>query len=180
LAEIASFVLQDIDQDTVDFVDNFDGSLKEPVILPAALPNLLVNGTTGIAVGMATNIPPHNLGEVCDALVFVADRWRRRDGITVDELIALIPGPDFPTGGVIYRFRDDPNGEGKIDTIREAYETGRGRIVTQARLDIEDIGGGKVNIIVTELPYAVQKSTVLERIAREVREGKISGSRPAR
>jgi DNA gyrase subunit A len=175
LAEIADFVLQDIDQDTVDLVDNFDGSLKEPVILPAALPNLLVNGSTGIAVGMATNIPPHNLGEVCDAVVYVANRWRKRDKITVDELMQIIPGPDFPTGGVAYRYRADSNGEGKLDTIRAAYETGRGRIVTQARMDMEDIGGGKVNIVVTELPYAVQKSTVLERIAREVREGKISG-----
>jgi DNA gyrase subunit A len=174
LAEIAEFILQDIDQDTVDFVDNFDGSLQEPVILPAALPNLLVNGATGIAVGMATNIPPHNLGEVCDALVHVAQRWRQRGKITVDELMEIIPGPDFPTGGVIYRYRDDGAGD-KLDTIRAAYEMGRGRIVTQARVDLEDIGGGKVNIVVTELPYAVQKSTVLERIAREVRDGKIAG-----
>jgi DNA gyrase subunit A len=174
LAEIAGFVLQDIDQDTVDFVDNFDGSLQEPVILPAALPNLLVNGATGIAVGMATNIPPHNLGEVCDALIHVARSWRRRNRITVNELMKIIPGPDFPTGGVIYRYRDDEAGK-KLDTIRAAYETGRGRIITQARVDLEDIGGGKVNIVVTELPYAVQKSTVLERIAREVRDGKIGG-----
>jgi DNA gyrase subunit A len=174
LAEIAQYMLQDIDQDTVDFVDNFDGSLQEPVILPAALPNLLVNGATGIAVGMATNIPPHNLGEVCDALVYVAERWKTRDRITVDDLMEIIPGPDFPTGGVIYRFRDDGSGE-RLDTIRAAYESGRGRIVTQARLDMEDIGGGKVNIVVTELPYAVQKSTVLERIAREVRDGRING-----
>ncbi|MBC8447110.1 MAG: DNA topoisomerase 4 subunit A [Chloroflexi bacterium] len=174
LAEIASFVLQDIDQDTVEFVDNFDGSLQEPVILPAALPNLLVNGATGIAVGMATNIPPHNLGEVCDAVVYVANRWRGRDKITVDELMEIIPGPDFPTGGVIYRYRDDGSGN-KLDTIRAAYDTGRERIITQARVDMEDIGGGKVNIVVTELPYAVQKSTVLERIAREVREGRVSG-----
>jgi DNA gyrase subunit A len=174
LAEIAEFVLQDIDQDTVDFVDNFDGSLQEPVILPAALPNLLVNGATGIAVGMATNIPPHNLGEVCDALVYIAENWRRRKRITVDKLMEIVPGPDFPTGGVIYRYRDDGSGN-KLDTIRSAYDTGRGRIVTQARVDLEDIGGGKVNIVVTELPYAVQKSTVLERIAREVRDGKIGG-----
>jgi len=175
LAEIAEYMLQDIDQGTVDFVDNFDGSLQEPVILPAALPNLLVNGATGIAVGMATNIPPHNLGEVCDAVVYVANRWRQRDKISVDELMEIIPGPDFPTGGVIYRYREDPAGEGRVDTIRAAYETGRGRIITQARVDMEDIGGGKFNIVVTELPYAVQKSTVLERIAREVREGKIGG-----
>jgi DNA gyrase subunit A len=175
LDEIAGFVLQDIDQDTVDFVDNFDGSLQEPVILPAALPNLLVNGATGIAVAMATNIPPHNLGEVCDAVVHVAQNWRRRKSISVDELMEIIPGPDFPTGGVIYRYRDDSNSEDRLDTIRAAYEKGRGRIVTQARVDMEDIGGGKVNIVVTELPYAVQKSTVLERIAREVRDGKING-----
>jgi len=175
MAEIAGYVLQDIEQDTVDFVDNFDGSLQEPVILPAVLPNLLINGATGIAVGMATNIPPHNLGEVCDAVVHVADRWRKRDKITVDELMNIIPGPDFPTGGVIYRYRDDPSGEGRLDTIRNAYANGRGRIVTQARVDVEDIGGGKTNIVITELPYAVQKSTVLERIAKEVREGRISG-----
>ncbi len=180
LSEIAGFMLQDISQDTVDFVDNFDGSLQEPVILPSVLPNLLVNGTTGIAVGMATNIPPHNLGEVCDAVIYVADRWRKRDEITVDELMQIIPGPDFPTGGVIYRYREDPGSTGseggdKLDTIRSAYESGRGRIITQARVAMEDIGGGKVNIVVTELPYAVQKSTVLERIAREVREGKING-----
>jgi DNA gyrase subunit A len=175
LAEIAAHMLTNIDQDTVDFVDNFDGSLQEPVILPAALPNLLINGATGIAVGMATNIPPHNLGEVCDAIVYVAQRWKKRDRITVDELMEIIPGPDFPTGGVIYRYREDASGTGRLDTIRAAYETGRGRIITQARVDLEDIGGGKVNIVVTALPYAVQKSTVLERIAREVRDGRVSG-----
>jgi DNA gyrase subunit A len=174
LHELAQYMIQDINQDTVAFVDNFDGSLQEPVILPAALPNLLVNGSTGIAVGMATNIPPHNLGEVCDAIVFVAGNWRRRKSISVDELMEIIPGPDFPTGGVIYRYRDDGSGE-KMDVIRAAYAVGRGRLITQARVDLEDIGGGKTNIIVTELPYAVQKSTVLERIAREVRDGRISG-----
>jgi len=174
LAEIAEYMLQDIDQDTVDLMDNFDGSLQEPVILPAVLPNLLVNGSMGIAVGMATNIPPHNLGEVCDALVYVAQRWRHRSKIEVEELMEIIPGPDFPTGGVIYRYRDDGAGN-QMDTIRAAYETGRGRIITQARVDLEDIGGGKHNIVITELPYAVQKSTVLERIAREVRDGRISG-----
>jgi len=174
LAEVAEFILQDIEQDTVDMMDNFDGSLQEPVILPAALPNLLVNGATGIAVGMATNIPPHNLGEVCDAVIHVAQNWRGRNKITVDDLLEIIPGPDFPTGGVVYRYRTGEDGE-RVDTIHAAYETGRSRIVTQARVDMEDIGGGKVNIVVTELPYAVQKSTVLERIAREVRDGKIAG-----
>jgi len=138
LSEIASFMLHDIDQDTVDFLDNFDGSLQEPTILPTALPNLLVNGSMGIAVGMATNIPPHNLGEVCDAVAYVASRWRRREKITVDELMDIIPGPDFPTGGVVYRYRDDPAGEGQLDTIRDAYQTGRARIITQARMDLED------------------------------------------
>jgi DNA gyrase subunit A len=175
LAEIAGHMLQDIEQNTVDLMDNFDGSMQEPVILPAALPNLLVNGATGIAVGMATNIPPHNLGEVCDALIYVAERWSERAKIGVDALIEIIPGPDFPTGGVIYRYRDDPATGLKLDTIRQAYAEGRGRIVTQARMALEEIGGGKVNIVVTELPYAVQKSTVLERIAREVRDGRIAG-----
>jgi DNA gyrase subunit A len=137
LAEIAQHMLHDIDQDTVDLVDNFDGSLQEPVILPAALPNLLINGATGIAVGMATNIPPHNLGEVCDALVHIAERWKKRNKITVDNLMEIIPGPDFPTGGVIYRYRDSRSGD-RLDTIRSAYTKGRGRIVTQARIDTQD------------------------------------------
>jgi len=120
LAEVAGFMLHDIEQDTVDMADNFDGSLQEPVILPAAFPNLLVNGATGIAVGMATNIPPHNLGEVCEAIIYVAQNWQRHDTITVDELLRFIPGPDFPTGGVVYRYRPGPDGE-PMDTIRTAY-----------------------------------------------------------
>jgi DNA gyrase subunit A len=114
LDEISEYMLQDIDQDTVDFVDNFDGSLQEPTILPAALPNLLINGATGIAVGMATNIPPHNLGEVCDAIVYVAERWKKRDKISVDELMEIIPGPDwrcdlpFPGGGSGRKGRHHP------------------------------------------------------------------------
>ncbi|GIK36976.1 MAG: DNA gyrase subunit A [Chloroflexota bacterium] len=179
LSAIAGFMMQDIERDTVDWADNFDGSLQEPVILPTLLPNLLINGATGVAVSMATKIPPHNLGEVSDALVYIAERWAMRDSITVDELMRLVPGPDFPTGGIIYRYRIEPavNGtpETVVDTIRAAYETGRGRVVTQARIAIEETKGGKADIIVTELPYAVQKSTVLERIAKEVREGRISG-----
>jgi DNA gyrase subunit A len=179
LAAIAVEMLQDIERDTVNWMDNFDGSLQEPEILPAVLPNLLINGSSGVAVGMATNIPPHNLGEVCDALVYVAQNWRKREKITVDELLRFIPGPDFPTGGVVYRYRVEPGGNGADDrvedTIRAAYETGRGRIVTQARMAIEETGGGKADIVIGELPYAVQKSTVLERIAKEVREGRIAG-----
>lgn len=179
LSPIAALMMQDIERDTVDWVDNFDGSLAEPVILPAALPNLLVNGAAGVAVSMATKIPPHNLGEVCDALVFVAKNWARREKLTVGQLMKYIPGPDFPTGGILYRYRAEAGNNGSdtaiVDTIRSAYETGRGRIITQARIAIEETKGGKADIIVTELPYNVQKTTVLEKIAREVREGRIAG-----
>ncbi|MEM7346226.1 MAG: DNA gyrase subunit A, partial [Chloroflexota bacterium] len=158
LSAIAENLTQDIKRDTVDWVDNFDGSLQEPVILPAVLPNLLVNGSSGVAVGMATNIPPHNLGEVCEALVYMAKRWTKRDEIEVDDLINIIPGPDFPTGGIAYRYRAESgsSSEGDLieDTIRSAYRTGRGRIITQARIAIEETRGGKADIIVTELPYA--------------------------
>jgi DNA gyrase subunit A len=175
LSAIAAEMMRDLERGTVEWAENFDGSLEEPVILPAALPNLLVNGSSGLAVGMATNIPPHNLGEVCDALTYVVGRWAERAQVTVDDLLKFIPGPDFPTGGVAYRYRVE-GAEGQVsDTIRAAYETGRGRIVTQARVAIEETKGGKADIIVTELPYAVQKSTVLERIAKEVREGRITG-----
>ncbi|MCL4298389.1 MAG: DNA topoisomerase 4 subunit A [Anaerolineae bacterium] len=179
LSQIAELLTQDINRDTVNWVDNFDGSLQEPVILPTVLPNLLINGSAGLAVGMATNIPPHNVGEVADALIFVAQRWQQRDSLTVDKLLKFIPGPDFPTGGLIYRYRVDSGSNGSdsgvLDTIRAAYETGRGRMVTQARVNIEQTRGGKADIVVTELPYAVQKSTVLEKIAKEVREGRIAG-----
>ncbi len=179
LSHIAEWLTQDIERDTVNWTDNFDGSLQEPVILPTVLPNLLVNGSSGVAVGMATNIPPHNVGEVCDVLIYVAQRWDRREKLSVDELLKLIPGPDFPTGGIIYRYRVESGGNGAgdtiVDTIRAAYETGRGRLVTQARVNIEQTKGGKADIVVTELPYAVQKSTVLEKIAKEVREGRIAG-----
>jgi len=174
LTAAAETMLQDLKMDTVEWTDNFDGSLQEPTVLPAVLPNLLINGVDGIAVGMATRMPPHNLGEVCDAVIHVAQNWKKRDRITVDDLMAFIPGPDFPTGGIVYRYRDE-DGNGPVDTIRQAYATGRGRIVMQARLTIEDIGGGKANIVVTELPYGVLKTTVMEKIAREVREGRISG-----
>lgn len=179
LSEIANLLTQDIERDTVNWLDNFDGSLQEPVILPTVLPNLLVNGSSGVAVGMATNIPPHNVGEVCEALIYVAQRWDKRADFKVEELLKLIPGPDFPTGGIIYRYRIEPGGNGAgdtvVDTIRAAYETGKGRIVTQARVNIEQTKGNKADIVVTELPYTVQKSTVLEKIAKEVREGRIAG-----
>ena len=173
LSPMGETMLPDIGMDTVDFIENFDGSLKEPTVLPAAFPNLLVNGASGIAVGMATNVPPHNLGEIADAIVHVVQNWKRRGKITTDELMKLVPGPDFPTGGIIYRYRDIA-GEVR-DTIHAAYDQGRGRMVTQARMHVEDIGGGKANIVITELPYNVQKSTVLERIAKEVKDGRIGG-----
>ncbi|MBN1250001.1 MAG: DNA topoisomerase 4 subunit A [Anaerolineae bacterium] len=174
LTELAEMMLQDLQMDTVAWQDNFDGSLQEPTVLPSVLPNLLVNGVDGIAVGMATKIPPHNLGEVCDAVVHVAKNWKRRQKITVDELMEIIPGPDFPTGGLIYRYREN-GGDEPEDVIRQAYATGRGRIVMQARIKLEDIGGGKTNIIIDELPYAVLKTTVIEKLAREVRDGRLSG-----
>jgi DNA gyrase subunit A len=174
MTALSTWMMQDLERDAVDFVDNFDGSLQEPTILPTVVPNLLVNGSSGIAVGMSTNIPSHNLGEVCDALIHMAGKWKKRDQVTVDELMEHIPGPDFPTGGVIYRRRSDRTDESE-DVIRKAYETGRGRIVMQAKILVEDIGGGKSNLVVEELPYAVQKNTVIERIAREVKDGNIEG-----
>jgi DNA gyrase subunit A len=175
LTALAERMLQDLQMDTVSWQDNFDGSLQEPTVLPTVLPNLLVNGVDGIAVGMATKIPPHNLGEVCDAVIHVAENWKRRDEIDVDELMKIIPGPDFPTGGLIYRFRERSGEDEPVDTIRQAYKTGRGRVVMQARIKLEDIGGGKTNVIVDELPYAVLKTTVIEKLAREIRDGRLSG-----
>jgi DNA gyrase subunit A len=139
LAAIANELLADIDQNTVDFIANFDDSIEEPVVLPSRLPNMLVNGASGIAVGMATNIPPHNLGEVCDAICHVVDH----PDCTTEDLIKLVPGPDFPTHGVIRG----------TSGIVEMYNTGRGRMVMEAATDIEEVRGGRERIIVTELPY---------------------------
>ena len=162
LTRIASEMLADIDKDTVDFAPNFDDSLKEPVVLPAKLPNLLLNGASGIAVGMATNIPPHNLGELCDGICCLIDN----PDATIDELIDLIPGPDFPTGGII---------EG-LEGIRSAYATGHGRMVIRARTHIEEAAkGGRYRIVVTELPYQTNKATLVERVADLVRNKKIEG-----
>ncbi len=164
LASVGEAMLADIHKDTVDWQPNFDGSLDEPIVLPTRIPNLLVNGATGIAVGMSTSILPHNLGEVCDAVKFVAQNWKRRESISVKELMKHIPGPDLPTGGLLYRYRVN-GGDEPIDMIAQAYETGHATLVCQARADIQDIGGGKSAIVVTELPYQVQKNTILERIA---------------
>nr|MBC7244685.1 DNA gyrase subunit A [Chloroflexota bacterium] len=163
LAAIAEEMLADIDKDTVDFMDNFDGTLREPVVLPTRLPNFLLNGASGIAVGMATNVPPHNLNEVCDATIFLIDNYRRIDSISVEELMEFIKGPDFPTGGTILG----------LEGIRSAYATGAGKIVMRARAHFEEAGGGKSLIIVTELPYQVSKAGLIERIAELVRDKRI-------
>ncbi len=163
LTAMAEELLTDLEKETVDWVDNFDGSLKEPVVLPAKAPQLLINGASGIAVGMATSIPPHNLAEVCDALLHLIDRWEERDEVTVEDLMRFIPGPDFPTGGLIL------GQEG----IKAAYATGHGRLVVRAVTRIEEMKGGRWRIVVTELPYQVNKAALIERIAELVREGRI-------
>ncbi len=162
MARIATELLADIDKETVDFVDNYDGSEQEPSVLPAKFPNLLVNGSSGIAVGMATNIPPHNLREVINACVALIDHPE----IDIDGLMQYLPGPDFPTAGII-------NG---VEGIREAYRTGRGRAVIRARSHVEPLEGGQREaIVVTELPYQVNKARLTEKIAELVKEKRIEG-----
>ncbi|MDZ7590594.1 MAG: DNA gyrase subunit A [Rubrivivax sp.] len=162
LSKIAAEMLADIDKETVDFAPNYDGSENEPTVLPARLPNLLVNGSTGIAVGMATNIPPHNLNEVVDACLHLL----KNPDASIDELMEIVPAPDFPTAGIIYG----------LSGVREGYRTGRGRIVMRAKCHFEDIGKGERQaIIVDEIPYQVNKKTLLERIAELVHEKKIDG-----
>src|SRR5262245_24946128 len=152
LTALAEELLADIDKETVEFVPNFDDSTEEPLILPTKVPNLLINGAAGIAVGMATNIPPHNLGEICDALVALIDSPE----LTVDELMRYVPGPDFPTAGFICGQRP----------IREAYTEGRGILTLRARATIEtDDRTGKSSIVVTEIPFQVNKARLIERIA---------------
>jgi len=177
LAPIALEMLADIEKDTVNWTDNFDGTLKEPTVLPAALPNLLVNGASGIAVGMATNIPPHNLGEVCDALCYLIDRFDHHDAVTIEDLLQFIPGPDFPTGGVIYRYAQEGTGDEarQVDAIAHAYASGKGSIVMQAKAHIEEMSRNRARIVVTELPYMANKTNLLERIAELVRDGRLEG-----
>jgi len=177
LTAIAAELLADIDKDTVDFVDNYDGTQKQPSVLPAKLPNLLVNGSSGIAVGMATNIPPHHLGEIVDATVALIDDPE----ITNDDLCAHVRGPDLPTGGTIFRFetrRNPLTGEQEtIDAIREMYAHGHGRVVMRAQVAFEETRSDRTAIIVTELPYQVNKAALLEKIADLVqgKERKIEG-----
>ncbi|MCS6871161.1 MAG: DNA gyrase subunit A [Anaerolineae bacterium] len=175
LTPIGMELLTDIERDTVDFVDNFDGSLKEPAVLPAAIPNLLVNGSSGIAVGMSTNVPPHNLGEVCDALVYMLSNWERLDEIDVHDLLRFIKGPDFPTGGLLFRGGDGKSATEYEDMLVAAYATGRGKLTVRAKVHIESLERGKTRIVVSEIPYQINKNSLLERIADLVRDGKIDG-----
>ena len=182
LAAIAEETLADIDRDTVDFAPNFDDSLQEPKVLPSRLPNLLVNGAAGIAVGMATNIPPHNLGEVCDAIACLIDKPEA----STSDLAEIVKGPDFPTGGVMFRYErvrkqpsDGQRGEGplyeKQDAIKAAYD-GKGRIVVRARTHIEEMAkSGRYQIVITELPYQVNKASLVEKIAELVKGRRIDG-----
>lgn len=160
MSKITLEMLRDIDKETVDFMPNFDDTLKEPDVLPARFPNLLVNGSSGIAVGMATNFPPHNLGEIVDGIIKVIDE----DNVTIEDLMQIVKGPDFPTGGIIM---------GK-EGIRNAYTTGRGRIIVRARAEIEELGN-KQRIIVSELPYQVNKARLIENIANLVKEKRLEG-----
>src|SRR5512137_224066 len=162
MAKLAGEMLADIEKNTVDFGPNYDGSDNEPLVLPARLPNLLVNGSAGIAVGMATNIPPHNLNEIVDACLHLL----KNPDASIDELMEIVPAPDFPTAGIIYG----------LNGVREGYRTGRGRVVMRARCHFEDIGKGERQaIIVDEIPYQVNKKTLLERIAELVHEKKLEG-----
>jgi DNA gyrase subunit A len=174
MAGITDEMLADIEKETVDFVDNYDGRLREPTVLPARLPNLLINGSSGIAVGMATNIPPHNLGEICRAVIALIDNPQ----MTVDELCEIVKGPDFPTGGTIFRFEDQRNplsGEKeRIDVIRHMYATGRGRVVIRGQVAFEENERGRVSVVITELPYQVNKTTLIEKMAELVGDKKIT------
>ncbi len=175
LTGIAAEMLADIDKETVDFVDNYDGTQKQPSVLPAKLPNLLINGSSGIAVGMATNIPPHHLGEIVDATVALIDD----PDLTSDDLCKFVMGPDFPTGGTIFRFEKQRNvltGEWEtVDAIRQMYAHGRGRVVMRAQVAFEEVRGDRTAIIVTELPYQVNKAALLEKIADLVKDKRIDG-----
>src|SRR5512133_3339896 len=168
LTSAAIDILSDLNKDTVDFNPNFDDTLGEPEVLPSAIPNLLVNGATGIAVGMATSIPPHNLSEVVDALVFMLEKYEKLDDIDVDTLMEFIQGPDFPTGGLIIQEKGE-------EGIESAYGSGRGRVIVQAKAHIEEMDRGRNRIIVTELPYMVNKSSLIERIADLARDGYLEG-----
>ena len=162
LAKLAHELLEDLDKETVDFGPNYDGSEREPLIMPARIPNLLINGSSGIAVGMATNIPPHNLSEVVAGCLHLLENPEA----TVDDLMGFIPAPDFPTAGIIYG----------VEGVRQGYRTGRGRCVMRAKVHFEDMDkASRQSIIVDELPYQVNKRSLLERIAELVNEKRLEG-----
>lgn len=163
MSRAGAALLTDLDKETVDFRDNYDGTQKEPVVLPAMLPNLLLNGQVGIAVGMATNIPTHNLGELCDAITYLIDNGA--DNTTIDDLLKFVKGPDFPTGGIVYAG----------PAMKQAYLTGRGSVVIRAVTSIEETKRGRSQIIVSEVPYGVNKETLMKKIADLVKEKKIVG-----
>lgn len=173
MTQMGHDMLADIEKGTVNFNPNFDDSLKEPAVLPATIPNLLVNGSSGIAVGMATSIPPHNLGEVIDALTYMLDNWAKLDDISVADLMRFIKGPDFPTGGLVFRYRDVKGVEN--DALSSAYATGRGHVTVRAKAHVEEMGRNKSRIVITELPYQANKTNLLGRIADLHRDGKIEG-----
>src|SRR5919202_1906891 len=170
LTPLAMEMLADIDMDTVDLVPNYDGTREEPIVLPGRFPNLICNGSAGIAVGMATNMPPHNLGEVVDALHHLIEH----PDATIDDLLQFIKGPDFPTGGLVMGYEKDREGL-VVNNIKHAYATGRGRVLVRARVEFEESRSGRTQLIVTELPYQVNKAVLQERIAELVRDKKIDG-----
>ena len=162
---LAGEMLVDIEKDTVNFVDNFDASLEEPKVLPSRLPNLLLNGSSGIAVGMASNIPPHNLNELVGAILYMIDEYERIEEITVDDLLQFVKGPDFPTGGYIVG----------IEGVRDVYRSGRGKITVRGKAEIEEMRGDRYRIRVTEIPYQLNLTNLIERIAEMARSGKLEG-----
>jgi DNA gyrase subunit A len=164
LSRMAEELLVDIDMDTVNFGENFDGTLQEPLVLPARLPNLLLNGASGIAVGMATNIPPHNLRELASAITHIIDHWHNLEEVTVDDLMEHVKGPDFPTAAIIVA----------DEGLKEAYATGRGRVVVRAAAEIEEGKNGRFRIIVTQIPYQISKTSIIERIIQLVREERLT------
>lgn len=168
MAKAGAVLLADIDKETVDFRDNYDGTLQEPVVLPAMLPNLLLNGQVGIAVGMATSIPTHNLGELCDAIIYLIDHGT--ENTTTDDLLKFVKGPDFPTGGIVYAG----------PAMKQAYMTGRGSVVIRAVTEIEPMKNGKSRIVITEVPYGTNKEVLIERIGELAKEKKIVGLQTAR
>lgn len=168
ITHFALDMLNQLDRDTIDYSRNFDDTLDEPAVLPAAIPNLLVNGASGIAVGMATSIPPHNLAEVIDALQYLLKHWEKLDDVTIGDLMNFVQGPDFPTGGLILQNHDQ-------NDVLAAYATGRGKVTVRGRVSLEEMTRGKSRIIINELPYLTNKASLIERIAELVREGTLGG-----